>query len=355
MTNILVTGGAGYIGSHACKALARAGHTPVVYDNLSRGHRELVKWGPLEIGDIRDSTRLCEVLDRYRPAGVIHFAALAYVGESVGDPSLYYSNNVVGSLSLLDAMRICGVGRLVFSSSCATYGVPERVPIDEAQRQNPISPYGVTKLTVERLIADYSEAYGLRAVCLRYFNAAGADPDGETGELHDPETHAVPLVIEAALTGTPFRIFGTDYDTDDGTAVRDYVHVADLASAHVDALGYLIEGGRSTAVNLGTGVGLSVRQLIDSVGAVTGLTVPTLSQDRRPGDPPVMIASHERARAILGWEPKHSTIDEIVRTAVLWRLRDRELPAADLADRLSAGRPAGNRTIREMTGREMAG
>ncbi|HUC12230.1 MAG TPA: UDP-glucose 4-epimerase GalE, partial [Stellaceae bacterium] len=261
--SILVTGGAGYIGSHACKRLAHAGYRPVVYDNLSRGHREAVRWGPLVEGDLADGARLRAAIVEYRVAAVMHFAAYAYVGESVTNPALYYRNNLAGSLSLLEAMRESGVGEIVFSSTCATYGTPDIVPIRESAPQSPVNPYGETKLAIERALHWYGQAYGLRSVALRYFNAAGADPEGEIGECHEPETHLVPLVLQAALgQRSHIDIFGTDYPTPDGTAIRDYVHVDDLATAHLRALERLRGGGDSIAVNLGTGSGCSVREVI---------------------------------------------------------------------------------------------
>ncbi len=259
-TSILVTGGAGYIGSHACKALARAGYMPVVYDNLSRGHRAAVRWGPLVEGDLADRDRLCGAIRDHRVAAVMHFAAYAYVGESVGDPALYYRNNLCGTLSLLEAMRETGVGEIVFSSTCATYGIPDAVPIGESAAQHPVNPYGETKLAIERALHWYGQAYAVRSVSLRYFNAAGADPECEIGEDHEPETHLVPLVLQAALGQRPaIEIYGTDYPTADGTAVRDYIHVHDLASAHLRAFERLRAGGDSVALNLGTGQGHSVR------------------------------------------------------------------------------------------------
>jgi UDP-glucose-4-epimerase GalE len=322
VASILVTGGAGYVGSHACKALAAAGHTPVVYDNLGRGHRELVRWGPLEVGDLRDAARLAEVLARHRPAAVMHFAAFAYVGESVQDPALYYRNNVGGTLELLEAMQRAGVGALVFSSTCATYGIPERMPIDEDTPQRPINPYGSTKLVIERVLADFDAAYGLRSVSLRYFNAAGCDPDGETGEIHDPETHIIPRVLMAATGELPqVDIFGTDYPTPDGTCLRDYVHVADLARGHVQALEYLQRGGATTAINLGTGRAFSVREVIAAAEQVTGRRIPVREAARRAGDPPVLVADARRARATLGFAPRFTEIAPIVETAWRWHTR----------------------------------
>lgn len=321
-TKVLVTGGAGYVGSHVCKVLAGAGFEPIVYDNLLRGHRASVRWGTLEVGDLTNQARLHEVLKRHRPASVMHFAALTYVGESVSDPALYYRNNVVGTLTLLEAMREFGIGTLVFSSTCATYGTPVHLPLTEDHPQEPINPYGSSKLMVERIILDYSEAYGMRSAALRYFNAAGADPEGEIGEDHDPETHAVPLAIMAAAgKGLPFRVFGTDYPTPDGSAVRDYIHVLDLAEAHLAALTYLQNGGATGAFNLGTGTGTSVLELIASVERVGNRAVPVVHSARRPGDPPVLVADARRAVATLGWQPRYRGIDEIIRTAWSWHCR----------------------------------
>jgi len=324
MPAILVTGGAGYVGSHACKALAAAGYTPVVYGNHGRGHRELVRWGPLEVGDLAHRARLDEVLARHRPEAVMHFAAFAYVGESVQDPALYYRNNVGGTLELVEAMRRAGIKALVFSSTCSTYGVPERMPITEDTPQRPINPYGATKLAIERMLADYDAAYGLRSASLRYFNAAGCDPDGEAGEVHDPETHLIPRVLMAATGELPHvDIFGTDYPTPDGTCLRDYVHVADLAQGHVQALDYLKRGGATLAVNLGTGRGFSVREVIAAASEVTGRRIPVHEAPRRPGDPPVLVADASRARSLLGFQPRYTELAPIVATAWRWHSRPR--------------------------------
>ncbi len=316
---VLVTGGAGYIGSHACKALAMAGHEPVVYDNLVYGNREAVRWGELEQGDILDSDRLDEVLSHYKPDAVMHFAAFAYVGESVENPAKYYRNNMSGSINLLDAMRRHDVNRIIFSSTCATYGIPAQLPITEDLPQNPINPYGFTKLAVEQALRDYGEAYGLAWTALRYFNAAGCDADGELGEDHDPETHAIPLAILAALgSGKTFTVFGTDYETPDGTALRDYIHVSDLADAHVKALRYLEGGGTSDVFNLATGNAVSVKQIVDAVGSVVGQPVPVESAPRRAGDPPALYASSAKAQHILGWQPQYLEIERTVETASNW-------------------------------------
>jgi UDP-glucose-4-epimerase GalE len=319
---IMVTGGAGYIGSHACKALARAGYRPVAFDNLSRGHREAVRWGPLVEGDIADRASLCAALTKHRVSAVMHFAAYAYVGESVEDPALYYCNNLAGTLSLLGAMRETGISEIVFSSTCATYGVPDTVPIRETTPQLPVNPYGETKLAIERALHWYGQAYAMRSVSLRYFNAAGADPEGEIGECHEPETHLVPLVLSAVLGQRPaIEVYGTDYPTPDGTAIRDYVHVHDLAVAHLRALEHLRAGGGTMAINLGTGSGHSVREVIAAAAAVSGRPVPSRNAARRPGDPPVLIADPSRAAEILGWRAQHSDLDTIIRTAFAWQTR----------------------------------
>jgi len=323
---ILVIGGAGYVGSHACKALGLGGLEPIVFDNMASGHADAVKWGPLEVGDILDPDRLDAVFRKHKPQLVMHFAAFAYVGESVVDPAKYYRNNVVGTLSLLDAMRRNGVDSIVFSSTCATYGVPESLPITEMTPQRPINPYGFTKLVIERALADYEVAYGLRWAAMRYFNAAGCDPDGELGERHAPETHAIPLAILAALgKGPQFKVFGTDYDTEDGSAVRDYVHVSDLASAHVAAIPYLLNGNASQAFNLATGSAVSVLELLRSVERVTGRPVPVELSARRAGDPPALYAVADKARRVLGWQPDHTDIDGIVGSAAAWFTRHHNL------------------------------
>ena len=320
--NILVTGGAGYIGSHTAKALAHAGYRPVVYDNLVYGHAHAVKWGPLVEGDLADRAKLERVMKDEAIDAVVHFAAYAYVGESVVKPEIYFQNNVVGSLSLLDAMRTTGVKPIVFSSTCATYGMPDRMPITEETLQRPINPYGETKLMIERALAWYGPAHEIRSVSLRYFNACGADRDGEIGEEHDPETHLIPLILDAALgKRAQIDVFGTDYPTPDGTAIRDYIHVEDLADAHVKALKYLFEGGETTQVNLGTGTGNSVREVIDAVERVTGRPVPRREVARRAGDPPELVADPSKAKRLLGWTPTRSDIDTIIRTAWAWHTR----------------------------------
>ncbi len=319
---ILVTGGAGYIGSHTCKILAQQGYLPVVFDNLSAGHEWAAKWGPLERGDILDRSALDRAIKTYRPSACLHFAAFAYVGESVTDPGRYYRNNVAGSLTLLEALRDNGIDQFVLSSTCATYGVPHRVPIDEAMPQAPINPYGASKLMVERMMADFYAAHALRSVPLRYFNAAGADPEAEIGEDHDPETHLVPLVLDAASgSGDAITVFGTDYDTDDGTCVRDYIHVTDLAEAHVLALKALEQGLQHRAFNLGNGQGYSVREVIASVERVTGRRVPVKAGERRPGDPARLVSDSARAAKELRWSPQIIDLDEIIGTAWAWHQR----------------------------------
>ena len=326
MTAILVTGGAGYIGSHACKALAAAGYRPVAYDNLVHGHEWAVKWGPLERGDILDGARIAAVIAAYRPSAVMHFAAFAYVGESIAEPAKYYRNNVLGTLTLLEAMRSANLDAIVYSSSCATYGVPGAVPISEDADQKPINPYGASKLMTERILADFNTAYGLKSISLRYFNAAGADPDGELGEDHEPEPHLIPRVLDTAMGDRPsVTILGNDYDTPDGTCIRDYVHVSDIADAHVRALKALEEGGSSQAYNLGTGVGISVLQVIGAAERVTGRAIATAIGPRRAGDPATLIANPARVGVELGWRPRFSTIDEMIGTAWSWHLRKRQM------------------------------
>ena len=320
--NILVTGGAGYIGSQTAKVLAASGHLPVVIDNMTNGHDWAVKWGPLESGDLGDADFLNAVFERHRIDAVIHFAASAYVGESMTNPRKYFRNNTVNTLNLLDTMVDHGTVHIVFSSSCATYGVPERVPIDEAHPQAPVNPYGESKLFVERILHWYGVAYGVRSVPLRYFNAAGADPDGEIGEVHDPETHLIPLAIDAAQgVRPPVSVFGTDYPTPDGTAIRDYIHVADLAEAHVRALDYLTDGGVTTAINLGTGKGHSVREVIAAVEQVAGRPVPHVDSPRRAGDPPRLVAEARKAGEVLGWTPRYPELRTIVEHAWRWHTR----------------------------------
>lgn len=313
---ILVTGGAGYIGSHTCKLLASSGWEPVTYDNLSTGNLTSVRWGPFVEGDIRDTALLEKALGMFDAEAVIHFAASAYVGESVADPASYYDNNVRGTLSVLDACRSVGVERLIFSSSCATYGIPRQLPICEESEQQPINPYGKTKLMAEHMIRDYAHAYGLKFVILRYFNACGADPEGELGEWHDPETHLIPRAMMAAAGRlTHLDVYGDSYETEDGTCLRDYVHVQDLAEAHVLAYRHLDTGRESAAYNIGSGNCLSVRDIINSVERITAKPVPVNLQDKRPGDPPVLYANPQRAQSEIGFKARYSDIDTIVRTA----------------------------------------
>jgi len=329
MKNVLVTGGAGYIGSHAAKALATAGYRPVTYDNLVYGNHWAVQWGPFVEGDIGDRDRLLRVFDRYDIEAVMHFAAFAYVGESMAKPALYFENNVTKSLTLLDAMDKAKIRHMVFSSTCATYGTPEAMPITEDTPQHPVNPYGETKLMVERALHWHGKANVLTSVALRYFNAAGADEDGDIGESHLPETHLIPLILDAALgRRAAIDIYGTDYPTPDGSCVRDYIHVADLADAHVRALDYLLDGGATTAVNLGTGRGYSVREVIAAVERVTGTRVPRREMARRAGDPAVLIADPSRARKLLGWRPTRSDLETIIRTAFTGHLRTPEVALA---------------------------
>ena len=318
---IFVTGGAGYVGSHTCKALAQNGHEVIVYDNLSTGFRKLVKWGELIEGDILDKDLLQTILHRHKPDGIIHFAAFSQVGESVSDPGKYVRNNVAGTMNILEAMRLEGVRNIVVSSTAAVYGIPDHCPITENIATQPINPYGETKLFMEWMLADYARAYGLSWMALRYFNAAGADPDGECGECHDPETHLIPRALKA-LTGelTDFNIMGDDYPTPDGTCIRDYIHVTDLAAAHVLAMQYLSqdENGKGYALNLGTGKGISVREILDAVARVTGRQVPHTIGPRRAGDPPVLVADGSRAAALLHWHAIYSDLDNLIADAWRW-------------------------------------
>jgi UDP-glucose-4-epimerase GalE len=317
--HILITGGAGYIGSHTAKAVARAGHTPVVYDSLERGHRWAVRWGPLVEADLASAETLRRTIEQHAIDAVIHFAAFIAVGESMNRPGLYLHNNFVNTLNVLEAMRATGVSRIVFSSTAATYGDPLQVPIPEDHPKRPVSPYGESKLMVERALHWYGEIHGLRSVALRYFNAAGADPQGEIGEVHDPETHLIPLALAAANGDlAQLQIYGSDYETPDGTAVRDYIHVADLAAAHLKALDYLAGGGASAALNLGTGEGVSVREVIRATEEITGRPIPVRESARRPGDAPILVADPSQARKTLDWEPRHSSLEEIVGTAWEW-------------------------------------
>ena len=316
---VLVTGGAGFIGSHACKALAQAGLRPVCYDNLSTGHRDAVRWGPLITGDVRDRAALSAALRDSGAGLVMHFAAHAYVGESVVDPAKYYDNNVGGMIALLDACRAAGVMRVVLSSSCAVYGVPDTLPILESTPRAPINPYGDTKHICERMLVAQNAAYGLRHVALRYFNAAGADPEGELGERHDPETHLIPLALLAAAGRRgPLDLYGTDYPTPDGTCIRDYVHVADLAHAHVLAARHLLQGGPSLALNIGSGRGHSVREVLAAIHSVTGRAVPVIERPRRAGDPPALYADVTLAANTIGFRAETSAIAAMIADAAPW-------------------------------------
>jgi UDP-glucose-4-epimerase GalE len=315
---VLVTGGAGYIGSHAAKALAMRGYIPVTYDNLIYGHRWAVQSGPFVEGDIGDRDKLIEAIGRYNISAVMHFAAFAYVGESVKQPEKYFHNNVTKSLTLLDAIVESGVRHVVFSSSCATYGTPDRVPIAEDASQRPVNPYGETKLIMERALHWYAGAHDLTYAALRYFNAAGADLDGKLGEVHSPETHLIPLVFQAIDGGRPLEVYGGDYPTPDGTCVRDYIHVADLADAHVRSLEYLLDGGASIAMNLGTGQGQSVKEVIGVAETVTGRKVPHSIVSRREGDPAILVADPSRAGKVLDWHPQYSDLECVIRSAWKW-------------------------------------
>ena len=315
---ILVTGGAGYVGSHAARLLDRAGHEVWVYDNLSRGHRRAALPGRLLEGELADTPKLVELMREKQIEAVMHFAAFALVGESVENPSLYYRNNVLGSLSLLDAMNAADVRKIVFSSTTATYGEPDRVPISEDEAQKPINPYGFTKLAIEHALADYAVAYDFGYAALRYFNAAGASPDGDLGEDHDPESHLIPIVLQVALGQREnITVFGDDYPTPDGTCIRDYIHIDDLGSAHLQALDRLTPG-QGIKLNLGTGKGNSVREVIDACRRVTGHAIPEVMGQRRPGDPPELVADSRRAKAELDWQPKYTDIESIVETAWRW-------------------------------------
>ena len=319
MKKILVVGGAGYIGSHVNKELNKRGYETIIYDNLVYGHKEYVKWGIFEFGDLNDKARLEEIFNKYNIEAVMHFAAFAYVGESVKDPSKYYNNNVSNTINLLDVMIEHNVKYFVFSSSCATYGQPDIMPITEDMIQNPINPYGRTKLMVEQICKDYETAYGLHSCCLRYFNAAGDDYDCEIGEKHDPETHIIPLTIYAALgLRDSIKVYGADYPTRDGSCIRDYIHVEDLADAHIRALEYIKENNISNNFNLGTSNGTSVFEIIDAVKIESGIDFKVEIVERREGDPAELIGGNLKAKEVLGWVPKHSDIEYIVKTAWKW-------------------------------------
>jgi len=318
MPTILVTGGAGYVGSHCCKHLHRAGYLPVVVDNLDTGHRDFVRWGPFEEGDIRNREFVLGVINRHRPVAAMHFAAKSLVSESVRAPDVYYGNNIGGTLTLLECLRDKGVKNLVFSSTCAIYG-PQDDLIAEDASKNPLSPYGFSKLTCEQMMDDFDRAYGLKTVRLRYFNAAGADPEAEIGEHHSPETHLVPITLDVALgLRDRLQVYGDDYPTPDGSAVRDYIHVLDLAAAHLKAVEYLSAGGASLALNLGTGTGSSVLEVVRAAETVTGREIRTETAPRRPGDAAVLVAEPSQARRLLGWSTEHSDLSEIIADAWRW-------------------------------------
>jgi UDP-glucose 4-epimerase len=319
---ILVTGGAGYIGSHAVLALSQAGYKVLILDNLVYGHRDLVEkvlQVELVVGDTSDRALLDQLFQSHNIAAVMHFSAYAYVGESVTNPAKYYRNNVLGTLTLLEAMLAASVKKFVFSSTCATYGIPQFIPIPENHPQDPINPYGATKLMVERILSDFGAAYDFKSVIFRYFNAAGADPNGSLGEDHIPETHLIPLVLQTALgKRESISVFGTDYPTNDGTCIRDYIHVTDLADAHVLGLEHLLRGGDSEVFNLGNGNGFSVKEVIETAKSITGRDIKVVECDRRPGDPPVLIGSSDKARKILNWQPQYSSLQEIITHAWQW-------------------------------------
>jgi UDP-glucose-4-epimerase GalE len=327
---VLVTGGAGYIGSHCCRALDRAGYHPVVYDNFSTGHSSFVT-GSLVTGDLRDGAKLAHAFAQHDIIAVMHFAASSLVGESVADPRKYYTNNLAGTLSLLDAMREAGCDRLVFSSTGAVYGNADSKALPESYACDPINPYGASKWMIERMLADYRRAYGLGSFALRYFNASGADPSGGIGELRDTETHLIPRAM-MALQGhlADFAVFGDDYDTPDGTAIRDYIHVTDLAAAHLSALRLLMQGHAGGATNLGTGTGLSVREILAAIAAEAGCEVPHAIKPRRPGDPAYLVADPAAARATLQFEPKHSDLATIIKTAWAWHQKAHPLKADEV-------------------------
>ena len=322
MANILVAGGAGYIGSHTCLDLFNKGHVPITYDNLSNGHEEFVRWGPFERGDIRDRKRLDAVLEKYQPSAIIHFAAAIEIGESVQNPAGFYDNNVSGTIALLLAAQTAGIDKIVFSSTCAVYGVPSSIPIEESHCESPINPYGRSKLIVEQILRDLDQYRGLRSVVLRYFNAAGADPVGRIGEWHSPETHAIPLAIETALgRRSHFLVLGSDYETRDGSCIRDFVHVMDLADAHTRAVDHLLADGKSLTLNLGTGHGTTVKELLAAVQRVSGRNFTIEYGERREGDSPALVADNALAKQTIGWSPHHD-LESIIKTAWNWHTRD---------------------------------
>jgi UDP-glucose 4-epimerase len=319
---ILITGGAGYIGSHTNKILSEKGYKTVVFDNLERGNIRLVKWGEFVKGDLRNIEDIRKTFKKYKFKAVIHFAAYAYVGESVEFPDKYYENNVLGTLNLLKVMKEFGVNNIIFSSSCATYGIPKKIPISETTPQNPINPYGKSKLFSENIIKDFEQSYSIKHIILRYFNAAGADVEGEIGEIHDPETHLIPLTIRSALNDNyQLKIFGSDYPTYDGTCIRDYIHVLDLAEAHFKGLEYLIEKEKSNIFNVGIGTGFSILDIIKTVNIVSKKKINYQFVDRRHGDPPTLIASNDKIKRILKWQPHFTNIEDIIKSAYNWHLK----------------------------------
>jgi UDP-glucose 4-epimerase len=319
---ILVVGGAGYIGSHVNKELSKKGYQSIVYDNLSTGNLELVQWGDFILGDLGNIEHLKLVFRKYKIAAVMHFAACAYVQESMVHPRKYYVNNVVNTMNLLNIMQDFSVNKFIFSSSCATYGNPIEIPITERHPQNPINPYGQSKLMVEKILNDYSKIYDFKYVSLRYFNAAGADPEMEIGEMHDPETHLIPLSLDSAIGKRPnIKIFGTDFDTPDGTCIRDYIHVTDLSVAHIQALEYLMSGGASQVLNLGNDKGYTVREVIEVAKKVTKKEIPVIEEKKRLGDPAVLVGSAKKAKQILSWEPKFFKLQTIIETAWKWHIK----------------------------------
>ena len=320
---ILITGGAGYIGSHTNKLFSQRGYDTVVFDNLVYGHRSFVRWGDFVLGDLADRKQLRLCFRQYPIEAVMHFCGFAYVGESVTDPAKYYRNNVVNTVNLLDTMREFHVPYIIFSSTCSTYGVPQRIPLTEDHPQSPVNPYGWSKFMIEQILKDYNNAYGIKYVNLRYFNAAGADPDADIGERHDPETHLIPLVLDVAAGKRPdVKIFGTDYETPDGTCVRDYIHVTDLSDAHILALDYLRYGGPSDSFNLGNGNGFSVREVIRTAEIVTGCDIKSVEADRRAGDPPILVGSARKAKDVLNWRPQFADLTTIIQTAWRWRQKE---------------------------------
>ncbi|WP_229007300.1 UDP-glucose 4-epimerase GalE [Methylophilus sp. Leaf408] len=319
---VLVVGGAGYIGSHMVKSLLGAGYDVITFDNLSSGHRNAVLGGAFVEGDLADTECLEQVFKEYQPEAVMHFASYIQVGESVRKPDIYYRNNVTNTLNLLDTMREHGVNKFIFSSTAAVFGEPDYVPINEAHPNRPLNPYGRSKWMIEQVLADYDKAFDFKSVCLRYFNAAGADPDGQLGERHEPETHLIPLILQAASgKRESIQVFGRDYDTPDGTCIRDYIHIVDLCSAHLAALEYLNGGGSSDSFNLGNGSGFSVQEVLDAVQKVSGKTVTVIDGERREGDPARLVADASRARSTLGWKPVFTDLETIVLHAWQWELK----------------------------------